>query len=197
MYVPEKKICVLLACENDVKLQSYAPYKNKNCSGLIYYLTSCLSSALNEEMVCQCFFKAVLFFFQKCFHKTSPSWSYAWSCLGFVFFSLGTCWLLGEILVHWTAVKIICVSEMHCSCGMQKTYAEQHLNGELFLVKDMGKGRTESGLYLKGPGNFSTGCKYCDIYSFSLWVGIRKYHGKWKHQFPAMWKLLSFLHLLT
>lgn len=28
---------------------------------------------------------------------------------------------------------------MHCSCGMQKTYAEQHLNGELVLVKDTGR----------------------------------------------------------
>lgn len=36
MYVLEEKICVLLACENDVKLQSYASYKNKNCSGFIY-----------------------------------------------------------------------------------------------------------------------------------------------------------------
>lgn len=48
---------------------------------------------------------------------------------------------------------------MHCSCGMQKTYAEQHLNGELFLVKDVGR-EGQCGLYLKGPGNFSTCCKY-------------------------------------
>lgn len=36
-----KTTCVWLACENDEKLRSYASYKNTNCGGLIYCLTSC------------------------------------------------------------------------------------------------------------------------------------------------------------
>lgn len=109
-----------------MELQSYASYKNINCGGLIYWLTSCFESALNKEMLCYCFFKAVLFFFQKCFHKTPSSWLYT-SPLVLVFL-LGICWLLGEIRV----------SEMHCSCGMQRC-AQQQSNGQLFVVKDVGR----------------------------------------------------------
>lgn len=47
---------------------------------------------------------------------------------GFGFFLLGICWLLGEIRV----------SEMHCSCGMQKC-AQQQSNGQLFVVNDLGR----------------------------------------------------------
>lgn len=47
--------------------------------------------------------------------------------IGFVLL-LGICWLLGEI----------CLSEMHCSCGMQRC-AQQQSNGQLFVVKDVGR----------------------------------------------------------
>lgn len=56
-----------------------------------------------------------------------PSWLYT-SPLVLVFFLLGICWLLGEIRV----------SEMHCSCGMQRC-AQQQSDGQLFVVKDVGR----------------------------------------------------------
>lgn len=46
---------------------------------------------------------------------------------GFVFL-LGICWLLGETRL----------SEMHCSCGMQRC-AQQQSNGQLFVVEDVGR----------------------------------------------------------
>lgn len=58
------------------KLQLYASYKNINCSGLIYYLTSCFEQCFKQGNALLLFFKAVLFFFQKHFDKTPPSWLY-------------------------------------------------------------------------------------------------------------------------
>lgn len=76
-----------LACESDVKLQSYASYKNVTCGGLIYYLTSCFEWCFKQGNALLLFFflRMSSFSFKNAF-VFEPTFMVVYFTFGFGFF---------------------------------------------------------------------------------------------------------------